>query len=126
VTSTTHGTRATYRTGCRCTPCRAANAGYWRTWRTASQTGRPRLGARVSAVEAQRLIRLLLIEWRALRRAKSALSEALGLQHNLPRLTEQDQITLRTELRIRQFYRSRMLADPDRRRADPIRKFFAG
>ena len=122
----THGTRATYRTGCRCTPCRAANATYWRTWWTAQQTGRPRLGARISAVEAQRLIRLLLIEWRTLRRAKSALSEALGLQHNLPRLTEQDQITVRTELRIRQFYRSRMLADPDRRRADPGRKFFAG
>jgi hypothetical protein len=122
----THGTRATYRTGCRCTPCRAANATYWRAWHVAHQTGRPRLGARVSAVEAQRLIRLLLIEWRAQHRAKSALSEALGLQRNLPRLREQDRITLRTELRIRQFYRSRMLADPDRRRGDPVRKFFAG
>jgi hypothetical protein len=112
----THGTRATYRTGCRCTPCRAANAGYWRAWWTATQTGQRPLGARVSAVEAQRLIRLLLIEWRTLRRAKSALSDALGLQHNLPRLTEQDQITLRTELKVRRFYRSRVLEHPDRRR----------
>jgi hypothetical protein len=114
---TTHGHRISYRTGCRCTPCRAANAAYWRAWRATVQTGRPRLGARVSAVEAQRLIRLLLIEWRASRAAKTLLSQALGLRHNLHRLTQQDRVTLRTELRIRQFYRWRMLADPDRRRA---------
>ena len=112
----THGTRPTYRTGCRCTPCRAANAAYWRAWHAAHHTGRPRLGARVSAVEAQRLIRLLLIEWRAQRGAKGLLSAARGLRRHLARLRQQDRVTLRTELKIRQFYRARMLANPDRRR----------
>jgi hypothetical protein len=112
-----HATRDLYRRGCRCTPCRAANAAYWRAWWAAQRGGRPRLGARVSAVEAQRLLRLLFIEWRASTAAKTLLSQALGLRHNLPRLRQQDRVTLRTELKIRQFYRWRMLADPDRRRA---------
>jgi hypothetical protein len=49
-----HGARRTYRRDCRCVACRAANARYWCAWWTAKQGGRPLLGARISAVEAQR------------------------------------------------------------------------
>jgi alpha-galactosidase len=108
-----HGTRATYRTaGCRCTPCRAANAAYWRAWWTATQTGQRPLGARIPAAEAHRVLKLLRLEWPTL----GALARALGKHHDLARLRQARTITVRTELRLRQLYRTRVHEHPDRRR----------
>jgi hypothetical protein len=107
-----HGTRARYRRGCPCLPCRAANAAYWLRWHQAQKAGRKALGSLVSAVEAQRLIRLLKREqWTG-----EMLARELGKHHDLARLTQQDMITLRTELKVRRVYRTRVLADPERRR----------
>jgi hypothetical protein len=109
----THGTRASYRRGCRCTPCRAANATYWRTWWAAVTAGGVPLGARVPAAEAHRVLALLRRDWPSAR----TLAAALGKQYDdLARLARQRTITLRTELRIRHLYRTRALEQPDRRR----------
>ncbi len=54
-----HGTRASYQHGCRCTPCRAANAAYMSDLRTRRAKGVPILGALISAAEAWRGIRQL-------------------------------------------------------------------
>lgn len=102
-----HGTRARYLRRCRCTPCRAANAAYLAAWRTHRASGRALLGARMSALEAQHLIRLMLRE----RWTKHQLAKELGLGRNLARLTHQDMIRLRTALKVRRFYRLRV-ADP--------------
>jgi hypothetical protein len=101
LTDRAHGTRGTYKAGCRCTPCRAANAAYWSAWRAQRLTGRAPLGSLVSAVEAQRLIRQLLGE----RFAKTTLARALGQASHLRRLQTAELITLRTALRVRRFYR---------------------
>lgn len=111
-----HGLRSTYRQSCRCTRCRAANSRYWHAWWSAKKTGRLPLGAHISAREAHRLIALLKRDWRSQRTlARGALARALGVS-DLPRLTRQQRITLRTELKIRHLYRTRVLEDPDRRR----------
>lgn len=103
-----HGTRRTYqRDGCRCTPCRAANAAYWRSWHQAKVSGRPLLGARISAVEAHRLIKVIRAEWET----REALAKALGRHHDLARLTQQRTISLRMLLKIRRLYR-RFMVEP--------------
>lgn len=101
-----HGTRARYQRGCRCGDCKASNALYWSTWRKQRLSGRAPLRSLVSAVEAQRLIRLILLDWES----KMAAARALGLGANLARLTRADMIQLRTELRVRRLYRTRVLA----------------
>ena len=77
------------------------------------KAGRLPLGTRISAVEAQRVIRLLKRDWEA----RMQLARDLGLHHDLARLTRQDRINLRTELRVRHLYRTRMLEHADRRRS---------
>lgn len=102
-----HGTRARYKSGCRCTRCRAANAAYWRRWHIQTRAGRPLLGARVSAVEAHRLIKIMRAEWIEKRR----LAAALGISpKNLARLSHQRTISLRMWLKIRRLYRQCMRA----------------
>ena len=110
----THGNRSTYRRGCRCTRCRAANARYWRFWWTAKKHGRRLLGARISAVEAHRVIALLKRDWLS----RMELARALGIPHSLARLTRQDMVTLRTELKVRRLYRTRVLEHFDGRRVE--------
>lgn len=105
-----HGTRNEYRAGCRCTPCRAANAEYWQRWYLAHKAQKPLLGSRVRAVEAQRLLRLILRE----RYQKGRLAQALGRHHDLARLSQQSMISLRTFLKVRRFYRTYVL-DPEAR-----------
>jgi hypothetical protein len=100
-----HGTRARYRHGCRCLPCKAANARALTDWRRARKAGRVPLGALVPAVEAHRIIKVLRAEWQT----KAALARDLGRHHDLARLSQQDMITVRMLLRIRYLYRVRML-----------------
>jgi hypothetical protein len=102
MTEPTHGTRRRYqRLACRCTPCRAANAAYWSTWHAQRHKGLTPLKACVSAVEAQRLIRLILKE----RYRLMALAQSLGVHHGLARLRGQRRVTLKTLLKVRRFYR---------------------
>jgi hypothetical protein len=100
-----HGTRVRYRRGCRCTACRAANAAYWTDWRKGKRGGRVPLGALISAAEAHRIIKVLRAEFLTRQR----LAEALGRHHDLARLTHQQMITVRTLLKVRRVYRTRML-----------------
>lgn len=106
----THGTRAIYRAGCRCSHCRAANAAYWQSWHLATLKGRPLLGARVSAVEAHRLLKIMRAEWLTKRR----LAVALGIRFkDLARLSHRHTISVRMLLKIRRLYRRFMLeGDP--------------
>ena len=53
-----HGTRRRYKLGCRCLPCRAANATYVAAW----ARGEHRAHARVSAAPAKRRIQQMQIE----------------------------------------------------------------
>lgn len=59
MTEPQHGTRTCYQAGCKCTPCRAAEAAYRASLRTRHAKGLPILGALVSPVEARRRIRQL-------------------------------------------------------------------
>jgi hypothetical protein len=54
-----HGTRARYQKGCRCTPCRAAEAGYRADLRRRHQRQLPILGRCISASEAWARVRVL-------------------------------------------------------------------
>lgn len=54
-----HGTRPDYQKGCRCTPCRAAEAAYRHQLRAKHLKGLPVLGQLVSASEAWARIRIL-------------------------------------------------------------------
>jgi hypothetical protein len=57
-----HGTRACYKRGCTCTPCKAAEAAYRADLRLKRLKGLPVLGVLVSPVEARRRIRQLKTE----------------------------------------------------------------
>lgn len=103
-----HGTRRAYRQGCHCTPCRSANALYMQAWRLRRAQGRPLLGARISTAEAHHLLRLIQRE----RYRNQELEQAFGVgPRNLARLRKAAMIELRTWLKIRRFYRQRVL-DP--------------
>jgi hypothetical protein len=77
-------------------------------WR-ARPADRAGLGALVSAVEAQRLVRLILRE----RYSRSTLAAALGRRGHLAQLAHAQRITLRTFLRVRHFYRTHVLEPPN-------------
>jgi hypothetical protein len=59
----THGTRSTYQGGCRCLPCRAANAAYSQTYRAILRRGEHPAGQLQRASTAWRLIYSLRSEW---------------------------------------------------------------
>jgi len=58
-----HGTRANYQHGCRCTPCKAANAQYQLTYRGLCARNIPRPCAVVSSRPARRLLTGFRREW---------------------------------------------------------------
>jgi hypothetical protein len=99
---TTHGTRASYRSGCRCTPCRAAEASYQRTLRREKARGQVHEGALVPAARTLREVRHLISE--AL--TKASIAKALGLKR--PRLELHTgrgaKVTVRTARRIHALY----------------------
>lgn len=96
-----HGTRALYQRGCRCLPCRSANARYWTQWRQQRQAGIVPLGAIVSAARCH-------IELRALRgeyQTAAALGTALGWHRNTERVRQARRIRLRTALKVHRLFR---------------------
>lgn len=99
-----HGTRPSYQAGCRCTPCRAANAHYEAAYRDRKRRGLPMLGSVVSAVETWRQLRLLTTEYET----EAALAQRLGYRDRKLRLGSR--ITLRTARRVQQRYQLDILS----------------
>lgn len=108
MTEPAHGTRARYRRGCRCLPCRSANAIYQQRYRLARQHGRRPLGARISAVETWRRIRQLKAE----RLTQAEIARRLGLKRPLLQL-DTDVVTLRNAIKIRRLHRQLILEGAD-------------
>lgn len=96
----THGTRKAYRHGCRCLPCKAANATYWSAWYRDRRQGVRRLGSRVPADHAWTLIRRLLPEYGT----KAALAAELGYQTRTLQL-QRTAVLLRNVLKLRRLHR---------------------
>lgn len=95
-----HGTRRCYKTGCHCTPCRAANAEYMRLYRRALLLGRPRLGSRISAARLHTLIRALQAEY-----SSAQLDRLICRGHrHLRRLKAEAHCSLRTGLLFAHLY----------------------
>jgi hypothetical protein len=104
-----HGTRARYQAGCRERCCRAAEAQYRAHLRTQHAKGLIPLGAKISATEAHRRIKQLLVE----RFSRAEIARRLGLKQPKLRL-HTDFITVRNVLKIRRLYRLTMLTEgPD-------------
>lgn len=100
-----HGTRARYRAGCRCLPCRAANAAYDAWLYQQHKIGKRPLGAAVPARRAWEQARRLLIEGFT----PGELARLLGTVRVL-RFSRQGRgrITLRTALKVQRIYRAFM------------------
>lgn len=101
-----HGTRKQYQAGCRCCPCKAAEARYRASLRLIHARGRIPLGAHVSAAETWRLIEKLLIE----RFTRAEIARQLGLKRGRLEL-HTDVVTFRNQLSVRRFYRQRVLGE---------------
>lgn len=103
-----HGTRSRYQAGCRCTPCRAANAVYMAQLRGRKGAGLPPLGSLVSAKEAGAHVRALLVE----QYRRRDILDRTGLErHILPKLNATAKCRLKTLLLLRRTYRI-LIADP--------------
>lgn len=99
-----HGHRTTYQYGCRCTPCRAANASYEAEYRLRKARHEPILGATINASETWRQLRLLTTEYET----EAALSRRLGLRSG--RLRYGQRVTVRTARRVQRLYTYDILA----------------
>jgi hypothetical protein len=101
-----HGERATYKAGCSCTPCRAAEASYRAELRRREAEGRPALGARVGPGMMWRQIDALRREGYT----DGEIARRLGLQ--TPRLQlHRERVTLRSKLKVQRLYRLTMAVD---------------
>lgn len=98
-----HGTLKRYK-GCRCTPCRKANAKYEQKRAKQHIMGKPPLGSLVSATEARRLVRRLEAEHIS---QKAIAQEGCGLRLSSLRL-DTEVITLRRHLQIRRYARMKL------------------
>lgn len=97
-----HGVRWTYQQGCKCVPCRAAEARYRSELRKRHAKGLPILGSILPAADAARMVRSIQIE--GYRRRQ--LAEQAGLHRNtLPGLKPSQLVQLRTILRVKRAYR---------------------
>lgn len=98
-----HGTRSCYQgTGCRCTPCRAANAEYEAAYRDRKRRGLPMLGSVVSAVETWRQLRLLTTEYDTEKdkvAARREVAHRLGVKDGRLRFYKR-RIRLKTAMRV--------------------------
>lgn len=104
----THGTRRDYQRGCRCTPCRAAEAAYRSSLRRLRASGKQPLGAKVSAVDTWRKIR----QFKSEQFTQAEIARRLGLQS--PQLQfDRKRITLATSLKVARFYRLVILEGQD-------------
>src|SRR4051812_7466936 len=96
----THGTRVAYQTGCRCLPCRLANAEYMASYRQRLRAGAVLLGAKVASAAARRLLDQLRREGIP----KAHIAQALGLRSPVVRVHAQ--ITVRKFMKIKRVHRS--------------------
>lgn len=103
-----HGTRRTYRLGCHCCPCRAANAAYEAQRVRDRLHGRQTLGQRVSPVLARKRVKQLQVEQVSARE----IARRLGLKNDAIRV-HPDGITVRKLGRILRLYNQLMAEDPD-------------
>ena len=98
-----HGLRATYKQGCRCVPCRAAEAAYRAQVRDQHRRGRLPFGAVIAAQGAWTIVRMLLSEgW-----SRTQIGHDLGLKWGRLQIGR-DVIRLRTLLRLRYLARQRL------------------
>lgn len=101
MTEHPHGERATYKTGCKCTPCRAAEARYRSDLRHAKHQA---LGALVRAEDAARMVKSLLAE----RYQRQQIAQVAGLHRHRLKLKPSQRVRLSTVLRVRLAYRKLM------------------
>lgn len=119
-----HGTRSRYQAGCRCVPCRAAEAIYRAKLRKRKVKGLPPVGRVVSAIEARRRVRQLLREGYT----RARLAEMAGRKggHLPPVLSnmridpKRAGIRLRTHLLIRRIAIEAMLEGVDEASGDEL------
>lgn len=104
----THATRAAYRGGCRCCPCRAANALAQAKRRADRRLGRVTLGQRISPALTKRRLRQLEADGITERE----MARRLGLKSTRLRL-HPDAITVRKHLRIAREHRVLTAEGPD-------------
>lgn len=100
-----HGSRSTYQGGCRCTPCRAANAAYEAIYRAAKLRRQLMPGAIVRAPDAARQLRLLVTEYES----RAALARRLGFKDRHLQF-DTASLTLRNARKIRRLYETDILA----------------
>ena len=93
-----HGLRVVYQRGCRCLPCRAAEARYRATLRRQDLRGEVPLGRTVPAGLLWRRVRTLILEGLS----EEAICRALGVKalH-----FGQDRVTVGSQLRVERLYR---------------------
>ena len=103
-----HGTRGAYQRGCRCRPCRAAEARYRSTLRATHRKGLTPLGSLVSAKAARKKVNALLIE----RFTRAEIARRLGLRSAKLRLSP-DAITARKAIQIHKLHAAVMAEGPD-------------
>lgn len=104
-----HGTRAAYKRGCACLPCRAANAAYVQHYRRTTTTGKRLLGSRIPAARTHILMRALRAEM-----SRAELARRLGWHaNNYARVQHAATVTLRQALKVLRLYRA-MQGEPDR------------
>ncbi len=103
-----HGTRGRYQnTGCRCLPCRAANATYIARYRSLRSAGKRPLGATIEPDAAMRLLEHLYRE--GIRR--KVIAHGLGLRSHALRVHAK--ITIRKHLQIQRLHRRYMSEAPE-------------
>lgn len=99
--------RARYTSGCRCLPCKAANAHYISQLRKKKLKGQIVLGAIISAEESKRRLNALHREQFTQKR----LAHELGLRS--PQVKVHARITVRKHLRIQRVYQAYMSEPQD-------------
>lgn len=104
-----HGTRSRYQAGCRCLPCRAAEAGYRARLRSRQVRGLPTLGMLISPKQAARRIRQLKGEGYTAAR----IAQLAGWKDRHVRLDRGLRIRLATHVRIRRVAVYAMLEGDD-------------
>lgn len=95
-----HGLRRTYQSGCRCFPCKVAEARYRSDLRRLHRLGKQPLGATISAVETWRRIRQLKAE----QFSEAEIARRIGLTRPELRL-HPDRVRVKTMLLIRRLHR---------------------
>lgn len=95
-----HGQRTTYRRGCRCAPCKSANAEAERQRRRAWLQGKPPMGSLVTASDSLQILASLARE----QYSAGYVAALLGLKSRCPRL-HTGRITLRNALKVKRLAR---------------------